>query len=504
MASISLTGLAASDVFPGEYVEIAFAQGAASLGTATYSALLIGGKLSSGSATADTVVYGPDTPVSMTSEQDAIALFGAGSELHRMVRRFMTVNTSTPLYAIAVADGYGAVQATGTVTLTGTATSAGTMRVFVADEFVDVGFVSGDTAADVVADLVIAANSKTHWPCTASAVGGVLTLTAKQPGLRGNFVRYFSQVLPSTVGLSTTPTASTAFTGGSVADSNATALTTIVSDRFYYIASAAQDATQLGALVSQVNTQALPINGIRQRVFAGSADTLANTITITNGLNAARAEVIWLYQSDVSPAELAANNAAVYSLEEAPLIPKLNFDFYGDDAKTSTNWKVRAPFSGFKPTRSQMLAALNAGITPIGVRNSTTYLVSRITSRYLNGAVVDYRIRDAHKVTVCDRYSDDLLAQAAASLRGKLIADDPIKNEPTPGPDVVTPRVVKALIDDISQTYAENDLVQNVSEIKANTLVLRETSPSTRMTARIPLQPIDVLHQVAFLVNQVA
>lgn len=504
VASISLTGLASNDPVPGEYAEIAFAQGEASLGTATYSSILIGGKLSTGSATADTVVYGPDTAVSMTSETDAIALFGAGSELHRMVRRFLAVNTTTPLYAIAVSDGYAAVQATGTVTISGTATSGGAIRVFVADEFVDVGFVTGDTASDIAADLEVAINAKLHWPCTADAVSGTVTLTAKQPGARGNFTRYFAQVLPTTVGVSATPVASAAFTGGSVADSNATALTTISPERYYYIVSAAQDATQAGALLSQVNTQALPVTGIRQRVFVGSVDTLANTITIVDGLNGARAEMIWLYQSDLPPGELAANNAAVYALEEAAAVPHLNFDSYGDDAKTSSNWKVRAPFSGAKPTRSQIFAALNAGVTPIGVRKNSTYLVSRITTRYLNGANVDYRIRDAHKVTVCDRYVDDLIAKAAASLRGKTIANDPVKNEPTPGPGVVTPRVVKALIDRLSQDYAENDLLQNVSEIKANTLVVRESSPTTRMSARIPLQPIDVLHQVAFLVDQVA
>ncbi len=181
VASISLTGLASNDPVPGEYAEIAFAQGEASLGTATYSSILIGGKLSTGSATADTVVYGPDTAVSMTSETDAIALFGAGSELHRMVRRFLAVNTTTPLYAIAVSDGYAAVQATGTVTISGTATSGGAIRVFVADEFVDVGFVTGDTASDIAADLEVAINAKLHWPCTADAFSGTVTLTATQP-----------------------------------------------------------------------------------------------------------------------------------------------------------------------------------------------------------------------------------------------------------------------------------------------------------------------------------
>jgi phage tail sheath gpL-like len=506
VASIQLTGLAANDPVPGEYAEISFAQGESSLGTNTYSAILLGNMLSSGSATPDTVVYGPDTPVTMTSEQDAISLFGEGSELHRMVRRFLTVNKTTPLYAIGIDDGYsgGAGYAEGLIELTGPATGAGTLRVYVGDEFVDVGFVTNDTASDIASDAAAAINSKTHWAVTAVAVLGDVQLTAKQAGLRGNFIRYFAQVLPTTAGIVATPTASTNFINGTVSDDNTTALATILPERYYYIVSAAEDVTQLTSLVSQVNTQSLPVTGIRQRVFAGAVGTLAASITVSDALNAPRAEITWLNQSDLTPGELATNSAAIYSLEESGLRFECNFDSYGQNAKTSVNWKIRAPLSGAKPTRSQIYAALNAGLTPIGVDKSSSYLVKRITTRYKNGSVVDYRIRDAHKVTVCDRYTDDLLAKMASTLRGKKIGDDPVKNEPTPGPDVVTPRIAKALINRLTTDYGEIGLLQNVNEIKANTIVIREVSPRTRLSARIPLQPIDILDQVTTKIDQVS
>lgn len=503
-ASIPLVGLSPNDPTPGEYAEINFAQGEASLGTGTYGCLMIGGMLSTGSATPDTVIYGPDTPVQMASEADLVALFGNGSELHRKGRRFLAVNTTTPLYAIAVSEGSSPGAATGTITVATTATGAGTLRIYVGDEFVDVGFATGDTPTVIAANAVTAVNGKTWWAVVASAVAGAITLTTKQKGLRANFVRYFAQIKPGTSGTTVTPTASTLTTGGTVSDSSTTALATILARRFYYISSAAEDATQLGALLSQVNTQALAVTGIRQRVFGGSQDTLANAITISTGLNGARAEVTWLAQSDVPPCELAANAAAVYSLEEAPLQFRCNFSSYGDDAKTSGNWKIKAPLSGAAPTRAQILAALNAGLTPIGVRSAArTYLVKRVTTRFMNGSVVDYRIRDAHKVTVCDRYVDDLLAKAAATMRGKEIANDPQKNEPVPGPTVITPRVVKAAINRLTRDYGELSLLQLVNTIIANTIVIREASPTTRMSAQIPLTPIDILDQVAFQANQV-
>jgi phage tail sheath gpL-like len=504
MASISLVGLSSGDPVPGEYAEINFAQGEASGASGVATALLIGGKLSTGSATSDTVIYGPDTAVSLSSESDAIALFGAGSELHREFRRFIAINQTTPLYALAVSEGTTPSAATGTITLATTATGPGTLRIYVADEFVDIGISTGDTPTVTATAAVTACNARTHWPVVLSNIAGVITLTTKQKGLRANFVRYWSQIKPA-CGMTTSVTASTLTTGGTVSDSNVTALATIVARSFGYIVSAAEDATQLGALVSQVGTQALAVTGIRQRVVAGSVDTLSNAIVISTAINAARAEVVWLAQSDIPPCELAAHNAAIYTLEEAPLVPRLNFSSYGSDAKTQANWKVKAPLSGVVPTRGQILAALNAGLTPIGVYASgATYLVKRITSRFLNGAIVDYRIRDAHKVTVCDRYTADLIAKAASVLRGKSLADDPKRNEPTPGPSVVTPRVVKALINRLTRDYGENDLLQRVANILLDTIVIRETTPTTRISAQIPLQPIDILDQVAFQVNQVA
>lgn len=503
MTSISLVGLSASDPVPGEYVEVNFAQGEASAGTGTYAALLIGGMLSTGTATPDTVIYGPDTTVSMATEAEAISLFGAGSELHRQWRRFVAVNQTTPLYALAVSEGTTPGAATGTITFATTATSAGTARIYVGDEFVDIGISTGDSPTVSAAAAVKAINGKTHWPVTAGNSSGVVTITSKQKGLRANFIRYFAQIKPSGIGTTVTPTASTLTSGGTVSDDLTTALTTIVARRFYYLVPAAEDATQLGALLSQVATQALAVTGIRQRVVAGSVDTLANGITLTTAMNGTRAEVSWLAQSDVPPCELAANAAAVYTLEEAPLVPRLNFSGYGDDAASSANWKIKAPLSGAAPTRSQILAALNAGLTPIGVRNGRTYLVKRITTRFLSGSTVDYRARDAHKVTVCDRYADDLLVKAASQLRGKSIGDDPKKNESLPG-TVITPRVVKAMINRLTRDYGEDGLVQRVAEIILGTIVQRETSPATRMSAQIPLQPIDILDQVAMQVNQVA
>jgi phage tail sheath gpL-like len=504
MADISITGLAANDPVPGEYNDILFAQGPASGGTATYAAILVGGMLSTGNASAATV-YGPATPVTLASEADAIGLFGAGSELHRMFVRFTTVNQVTPLFAIAVAEGGSAAASTGTITLTTASTGAATLRIFVADQFVDTGIATGDTPTTIAAAAAVNINGKTAWPVTASASAGVITLTSKQKGLRANFIRYFAQIKPAAVGTTVTPTASTLQAGGTVSDSNATALAAIVGTRYYYVVSAAEDATQTGAALAQINTQSLPTNGLTGRLVVGSQDIVSNALSIAQGLNGARAELVWLYQSDVPPCELAAMAAAAYTLEEANVIPLCNFDGYGNSSESASNWRLKAPLSGQAPTRSQFVSALNGGVTPIGVlATGATYIVSRITTRSLNGSTVDYRIRDSHKVTICDRYADDLKAKETAQLSGKNVVNDPGPNDADPGPNCVSPRNYRALINRLTRDYDENGLLQNVATIVANTQVSRNSSPTTRMSALIPLQPVDVLHQIAASIQQVA
>lgn len=507
VTSIPMVGLAANDPVPGNYMAVNFAQGPASSGTTNYSAILIGNKLAAGSASVDGYVYGPDTEYQLASEDDCVNLFGRGSELHTMWKRFVKVNPATSLYAIAVTESAGA-QATGSVAITCTAaTSNGTLRVIVGTVVIDAGIVIGDTAT-VIGDSVAAAiNANQDLPVTAVNNTGTVTITARQKGPRGNFIRYNAKVLPATgTACTVTPAARTAFTGGTTADSSTAALATIANTRYYYQVSAAEDATQLGALVAQIDANASPIVGLRNRAFAGAVGTLADTITVATGRNSARTEIVWQQNSDFTPAELAANNAAVYSLFETALGSQssLNYDNFGSDAVTSQYWKVPAPLGGATVSRTSVKSALLNGITPIAVsRPGVTYLVSRVTTRSLSGAVYDPRIKDAHKVTICDFYADDLLNKANLEMGGKAIGDDVALGQRLPGATVVTPKMFKNIIIKLTSDYGNRDLLQNIEEIKAGIQVVREVSPSTRLSARIPLQPIDVLHQTATNVDQV-
>ena len=51
--------------------------------------------------------------------------------------------------------------------------------------------------------------------------------------------------------------------------------------------------------------------------------------------------------------------------------------------------------------------------------------------------------------------------------------------------------------------HNDNGNAKNVTSIKAGTQVQRETSPTNRMSARVPWQSIDIFDQACIAIDQV-
>ncbi len=507
--AIAPVGLTSGEVLPGIYLETNFAQGLGAGSGLTRAILVLANKTAAGAAVPDTELYGPDTTNVLQTEAQMINLGGAGSEAHRMFRRMAAITggqSGPPIYWLFVTESSGA-KASGTITVAGTASGNATHRTWVGDEYVDTGIFNGDLEGAIATNIAAKINAMTHWSVTAAATAGAVLITAKQNGLRGNWIRFQAAIISNgSITTTTTATVDASLAGGAASDSNATALTTIAARWFYQIVSAAEDSAQVGAAASQVSTQALAINGIRQRLFFGSVDTIANCITAAVGKNSPRAEVIWSEKSPWTPGEWAANNAMVYALEEADELGfRTNFIGYGNDAKTAPFWKgPRSRVASAVPTPATLRSALSNGITPIGVNpTGSTYIVDRFTTRSLNGAQPDPRIREAHKVTITDRVADALIARLARNNAGKVIGDDPPKGAP-PGPNMATPLTVRMEVLLTIDEFVANSKLQRPDQIKAGTVVQREENPSSRMGIRLPLQTIDNYRQSAIIIDQVA
>jgi phage tail sheath gpL-like len=519
--SIPLAGLAASDPTPGVYIEVDLAQGPSSGATYVYAALLIANATGAGDAVKDTVVYGPfgSSPAPFATETDVITRSGQGSEMHRMWRKFTTLNQATPVFGIHVTASAGTAASLG-ITFATTATASGVVRFYYGSEFIDTTVNNGDSVTTIATNVKNSINSQGNWPITATNAAGVLTVTAKIAGPRGNWIRVAAVCLTPTFGTTSSVTAQTNLASGATADSNVTALSTILPTRYYYLVSAAEDATQLGALSAQVTTQAIATAGIRQTIIAASVDTESNAQTIAIALNQARAEYIWMQNSDWTPLEMAAHCTALYALGELPDGiggPSLhNYNGLGGGPGAGGANPLRSTLDGLwgipyprgwanQPTRATIVGAIQNGLSPITANAvGKTYLVMRVTTRTLTSGLTDYRIRWPHKVRVMDFYGDTLQTKLALQFGGMDIISDLKPGQRLPNSLVTTPRAIRNAVNSQTQKWGDDGQFQNTAAIIAATQVIREASPTTRASVRVPCQTIDTLDQIAVQLLQVA
>jgi len=196
---------------PGTYIEMDASQAGSGLSTAKPS-LLIAQMISTGSATAETVVdIGPAS--------EAADAFEFGSHLHRSVVAFRANNSTGKLYCIGIADAGGSTAATGKLTITGPATADGTLYFRVGGQLLDdlgssgtqdgsvIGIAVSDTdtatdIGDAIEDALgvneaAAVTAKSPYPVTASNAAGVVTLTARNKGTLGGYASHTDNIFLS-------------------------------------------------------------------------------------------------------------------------------------------------------------------------------------------------------------------------------------------------------------------------------------------------------------------
>lgn len=223
--------------YPGVYIEIDSSQ--ASLGADIPAALLVGQKLSAGTAPAGEVVR-------ITSVFDAQQKFGAGSMLAQMAARYRAVDEFFDVYVLPYADNGAGVAATGTITVTAVATVDGTLSLYVAGKLISVGITSAMTTAQI-ATAIAAAFTDLDIPVTAAAVASVVTLTCRHKGTCGNNIdirlNLYGEIKPTGLGLTLA-----AMTGGTGDPAPGNLPVLIGSNRRYrYVALGINDAATLAA-----------------------------------------------------------------------------------------------------------------------------------------------------------------------------------------------------------------------------------------------------------------
>lgn len=501
---IVIEGLTADDKVPGAYGETKFGQGKVSIGSFEVKCLLIGYKVSGGSATDDTDI----DPIPGQAEADA--LYGARSVLAGMARAaFAAVGEGgVSLYGAPTAEDGAAVAATATITITGTWTTAGSFLLYAGGVAYTVAVAATDTIQNVADRIAALFSADSYLPFTAAVGAGpgyVVTLTAANGGEHMNQYYIASDDASRPSGMTVALAGGTPVSGGLVPfgdtpGSGAPTLTTLLalmtSEQYDYIVTAFNDATSLAALEAHVDAQALATVGRLEHMIAATNDVLATaTSRAQTTLNAYRACMLWDEYQEALPCYWAAEFGAIRASREGTN-PWQN---YIGRAMLAAKPKRYGPN---KATHAELKSALNVGLSPLQTYGGDVQIVRAIVTHCLDGTAPDYRCYDLPDAKVPDRVRQEIVA-----LWGEHAAGNPaVQDNPAEGEDVPSGVTYPILWNSVltAALYVFQDTNLWIQEVADNLPTSAYDDDSDRIVSAVPLVVRKINAQLGFSVRQIA
>ena len=313
--AISFNSIPSNTRIPIVAVEFDSSKAAQGPALLAYKAIIFGQKLTGGSAAADSIVK-------CTSVDNAIALAGRGSMLHREALAWFAVNKSTELWLGVLADNVAGVAATGTIVVGGPATGTGTIPLYLGGVLISVGVNIGDASTAIAAAIAAAINALPDFPVTATVAASTITITFRHKGTVGNAydVRYNfrdGDALPAGVAL--TITAVGTATAGTT-NPTLTNLIAAMSDIWFMIwAHPYTDATSLTAIETELATRNGPMRQQQGLAITSATGTFSTLTTLGAARNSQHSVII--AQTGAAPLtppmEFAAEAAALVALAGA-------------------------------------------------------------------------------------------------------------------------------------------------------------------------------------------
>lgn len=469
---------------------------AAKGGAMPWKNLLIGQALSANSANTGTLKL-------ITSDEQADALYGAGSQIARMIRAFRKNTRNSELWALAVADGTTAAEGSIAVSFAGSATAApksGAIRLMIGGQSVAADVVAGKTAAEVATAIAAAINENQQLPVTAEASSATVTLTAKNGGTCGQGIdirynHYQGQELPQGVQLTIT-----AMTGGGSDTSYVTAnvANIIRGTWFNAIVAGSDDATNVAeikrilddrwtATVQQTGVLFFSLNGCS--VTEGSSTVDYGTASLdalkTRG-DALNSQVVVLPSLPETPTPGFEVAAAVLGC----VAPKA----LNDPAQPLSNWAVAGIVAPRETDREDLEGnnlLLKAGCALLTCGNDgTVYLKRMVTTYKTNPAgAKDTSYQQLEKVFTLSFLRWDWNNYLAGRYPHAKLADD--GTDFGPGQVIMTPKLGEAELLGRYEYWISKGLVQDYATFKANLVVARDPDDDTALQFLIPADLID-------------
>jgi len=402
-------------MIPGTYTGYNYYAGPNGLPANIQKVLLIGDVSSAGSLAAC-------KPTEVSSEQEAIALAGAGSVLMQMYKAAKKAWKYAQITLLRHAAVTGSA-ATWESTLSGTATAAGIVSVIINGQKISVGVAKTDTAAAVATALAAEVNNTPDAPVTAEAATAKVTLTAKCSGAYvsaaagGLNVSVESEAAGITAG-------DASATAGLGTVSLETALAAAFPERFHIIVSPVNDATNLGYLKTHLEAAAAPLEQRGQRAVCAmvAAPTMDGTTLVsgaaTNAANAAKAKNyerlhIAAVKNKINATvwEIAAGLGAIFASNSKPNVPMNGVAIPG----------LAIPDVEDKWSGEEQDVLLYGGVIPLVEEDSQLCIVRAVTTKSNNSGTRFTKLIDTGVIASLDYFRDSIMAMHKAKYKNKVI-----------------------------------------------------------------------------------
>jgi phage tail sheath gpL-like len=467
---------------PGVRVEVDPSGAVRGLAGYPVKVLVLGQKLSTGSATAA-------VPVQVFDAAQAVGLFGQHSQLTRMFEALKRADPWTPTYAIPLADLTGGVQATGTITIGGTPTQAGTLSLMIGGRRIRVAVAAAEAVATTATAIAAAITAAETMPVTATAALGVVTLTARHKGENGNTIDVRANYW---AGEATPPgmtVAIAAMSGGTGNPDIAGAIAAMSAEWWTDVITPWTDSANMTALETELSTRWQAMTDLPCHAWTALSATLANAITWANSRNSQFVSTL-AFKASPTPAE---EWAAAYGILCAR-------DLGADPARPMTDVAlpgILAPAIADRFTATERNSALFDGLATWVADAAGTVTLERVTTNYqLNASgAADPAWLDVTTPKTAARIRYELKIYVARNHSRHKIADDGTRF--AAGQNVSTPSSIKGTVAACYMALEQAGLLENVTTALEGTLVERDAAEPTRVNILTPPDLVNPLYIIA-------
>jgi len=454
---------------PGAYVEVKPNYSNAGVLGYPARALLIGQKLSAGTAAAA-------TPYRITRRDQLAVLFGAGSVAAQMGEAFLDANRTSDLSVMALADAGGAVAASATQTIAGTATGAGMLALGIGPWRIAVPVAAGATAANVATAMRNAINAATHLPVTAGGTTGAVLLTAKHAGALGNDIRIRANPASddfTPAGLTLTVAAMAS--GAGVPDLD-TALAAVAADWFTDIAAAWADATSQGKLEASLLARYAAMGKRDAHGYAALNGSFGTLSSAGAARNSPHCTIIGANAAGSMPWQWAASlcGVACFYLTSDPARQLRTLPLPG----------IVGPAGPDRFTGSEQDLLLRDGISTWDVGADGTVTLQRVVTTYQVSAlgIADTAWLDITTPRTLSRIRHDWGSYLSLNYPRHKLADDG-----SPAAEfsdaVVTPRILHGSWASRCALYERQGWIEDIARTVAESVFVRDGSDRKRVNA---------------------